>query len=216
MRLKDHWRERRPEIISGLCYRFVSLMGRTLRPQTRGFENIPPRTIYCGWHSQTFPFSTHFRDRGWWVIISQSRDGDIQNLIFERLGYRVARGSTGRGGERAAVRSIKAIREGGVMAMTPDGPRGPARVVQPGVLLIAQRAGATLVPVGVAIRPGWRIERSWDRYVVPRPFSRSLMVAGEGMTVPKDAPPEEFEAIRLRLESAISEMQALVEREIDG
>ena len=214
MRLKDHWRERRPELISGLLYRFVSRVGRTLRVEIRGLDENPERTIFCGWHGGSFLFATACRDRGWWVIISESRDGDMQNLIFERLGFRTTRGSTGRNGERAAVRAIKALRAGGVLALTPDGPRGPSGEVQPGAILIAQRSGAKLVPLGLAATPRWTIEKSWDRFWVPKPFARGLIVAGEAMVVPKDADPEEMEAIRLRLTEAIDEVQARVEQEI--
>ena len=216
MRLKDHWRERRPELISGMMYRVVSRIGRTLEVEIRGIEETPERTIFCGWHGGSFLFATQCRDQGWWVIISASRDGDIQNLIFERLGFRTTRGSTGRNGERAAVRAIKALRAGGVLALTPDGPRGPSGVVQPGAILIAQRSGATLVPLGLAATPRWTILKSWDRFWIPKPFSRGLIVAGEGIAVPRDAGPEEMESIRLRLQTAIDEVQARVEREIDG
>ncbi|RYG22456.1 DUF374 domain-containing protein [bacterium] len=213
-RLKDVWRERRPELISGLIYRLVNGIGRTLKIELRGFEESPENTIYCGWHGRSFPFAYSCRNRGWWVIISQSRDGDIQNTVFERLGFRTTRGSTGRGGERAAVRAIKALRAGGVLAMTPDGPRGPSQVVQAGVMLIAQRSGAKLVPLGIAASPCWRIN-SWDRYVLPKPFGRALLIAGEGLTVPPDASTEEVEAIRLRLEEQLTTLQTEAERELD-
>jgi lysophospholipid acyltransferase (LPLAT)-like uncharacterized protein len=212
-RLKDVWRERRPELISGLIYRFVTAVGRTLKIELRNFEPSPERTIYCGWHGRSFPFAYSCRDRGWWVIISQSRDGDIQNTIFQRLGFQTTRGSTGRGGERAAVRAIKALRAGGVLAMTPDGPRGPSQAVQEGVMLIAQRSGAQLVPLGIAASPCWMI-KSWDRYVVPRPYARALLIAGEGLTVPTDATPEQVEAIRLRLEERLTALQTEAEREL--
>ena len=212
-RIKDVWRERRPELISGMIYRFVSGVGRTLKIELRDFDASPECTIYCGWHGRSFPFAYSCRDRGWWVIISQSRDGDIQNTVFQRLGFQTTRGSTGRGGERAAVRAIKALRSGGVLAMTPDGPRGPSQEVQPGVMLIAQRSGARLVPLGIAATPCWRI-KSWDRYVVPKPFARALLIAGEGLTVPQDATPEEVEAIRLRLEERLTTLQTQAEREL--
>lgn len=212
-RLKDVWRERRPELISGLVYRFLVVVGRTLKIETRNFEASADGAIYCGWHGRSFPFAYFFRDRGWWVIISQSRDGDIQNTVFERMGFKTTRGSTGRGGERAAVRAIKALRAGGTLAMTPDGPRGPSQVVQPGVMFIAQRSGARLVPLGIAVSPCRQIN-SWDRYVVPKLGARALMIAGPGLEVPKDATEEEVEQIRLRLEGMLTDLQTEAEREL--
>ena len=211
-RLKKLLRKR-PALVADLCYRVVSLVGRTLRTEARGFAPEPARTIYCSWHGRSFPFATAFRDRGWWVMISRSRDGDLQNAIFERLGYRTTRGSTGRGGVRAAVRAIKALRDGGVLAMTPDGPRGPTGVVQDGIMVIAQRSGATLVPLGISANRRWSVH-SWDRYMVPRPFARTLILAGEGLVVPAKATPEEVEAIRVRLQDAIARLQAEAEAEM--
>ena len=198
--------------LSGLPLRLASLIGRTLRVETRGFAAAPVRTIYCGWHGLSFPFATHFRDRDWWVMISLSRDGDLQNAIFEGLGYRTVRGSTRKGGARAAVGAIKALRAGGVLAMTPDGPRGPSEVVQEGALLIAQRSGAVLVPVGIAMSATWFVARSWDRYRLPRPFARVRLVAGEGLAVPPDATPEETETIRAGLQDAIARLTREAER----
>ncbi len=207
-KLKKRWRARRPKLVSRLMHGIVAAIGRTLRVETRGFEPSPERTIYCGWHGRSFPFAVHFRDRGWWVIISRSRDGDIQNAIFERLGYRIVRGSTGRGGVRAALCAIRALREGAVLAMTPDGPRGPAEEVQEGIVLIAQRSGSRIVPVGVAAKPAWTASKSWDRYLVPKPFARAILIAGEPITVSPEAGPEAMETIRVTLQSSIARVQA--------
>lgn len=212
--LKEFFRAR-PDFVASVGYLFVRLIAVTLRIETAGFETGCEKTIFCGWHGRTFVFANRFRRRGWWVIVSQSRDGEIQTGLFSRLGFQVARGSTGRGGERAAVRTIKALRAGGTLAMTPDGPRGPAQVVQPGILLIAQKSGARLVPVGTSATRYWTL-RSWDAYKVPKPFARCLVQAGEALTVPRDAVPDEIEAIRVELEKAISSIQDATERAIRG
>ncbi|MGC5340985.1 DUF374 domain-containing protein, partial [Escherichia coli] len=77
----------------------------------------------------------------------------MQNRVFTHLGFKVIRGRTGRGGVRAAVEAIKTLRSGATMAMTPDGPRGPSAVLQDGVIFMAQKSGAALVPVGISARP---------------------------------------------------------------
>src|SRR5436305_14161898 len=82
--------------------------------------------IYCGWHGHSFIPAHFFRKRGYWVIISHSRDGETQKRIFAKLGYNIIRGSTGRGGVRALIEAIRALRNGATMAITPDGPRGPS------------------------------------------------------------------------------------------
>src|SRR5476649_1139552 len=130
----------------------------TLRFEMRNLPADDAKLIFCGWHGRSFAFSDYFRGRGWYVIISHSSDGEMQTRIFSRLGYKIIRGSTGRGGVRAAREAITALEEGGTMAMTPDGPRGPSGVVQGGVMLMARKSGAGLVPVGIAARP--RVVRS--------------------------------------------------------
>ncbi len=211
--LKAKWREIRPNLISGFLYWASRTIGATLRTTAKGFPEDDSRTIFCGWHGRSMVFSNYFRGRGYWVIISQSRDGEMQNTIFTRLGFKTIRGSTGRGGARAAVESIRVLREGGTMAITPDGPRGPSGVVQGGVVLMAQRSGARMIPVGVSARPRI-LFKSWDRYLIPWPFARGCLIAGEPITLPKDASEEEVEAARLKLETECQRLQVEAERQL--
>lgn len=155
--------------------------------------------------------SIFFRKKGFWVIISHSKDGDIQTHVFKNLGFNVIRGSTGRGGERALIEAIRELRKGATMAITPDGPRGPSKVVQGGVMAMARKAGATLVPCGVSAKPRF-IAKSWDRYMIPLPFSRCLLNFGEPLEVPPDATDEQVEEIRLKLESEITRLEIEAER----
>ena len=208
MTLKQRWRNARKPLLTKLAYYLVSGVGRTLR-YWRGGE-VPGRDergkIFCGWHGKSFVFAYDRRGCGDTVVISQSNDGDVQNEVFSRLGFKTLRGSTGRNGERALIGAIRALRAGGTMAMTPDGPRGPSGVVQPGVMLMAQRSGAVLVPVGIAVRPAYRAP-SWDRYAIPAPFARVRILYGEGIAVARDASEAEIEAARLRLQTEIDRLE---------
>ena len=209
--LKYWWRERRPEIISGAVAKMVKAIGRSVRFQSHGFESLPEPHIMCAWHGRTFLFTTRDWGRKYGVIISQSRDGEIQTRIFQSFGFEVIRGSTGRGGIRAAVEAIKLLKRGVSMAMTPDGPRGPSEKVQPGVLMLAQKSGAALIPAGVSARPRY-LAKSWDRYMLPLPFSKAIGYAGEPIFVPENATEEEREEIRARLESEMTRMQTMAEQ----
>lgn len=196
-----------------LGYSAVRLIGRSLRLEVQGnekFEGKDQKLIFCGWHGKSLIFANYFRKRGYWVIISNSNDGDIQNEIFLRLGYRTIRGSTAREGVRAALQGVKKLREGGTMAITPDGPRGPSGVVQGGVMLMAHKSGAGLVPVGISAQNAI-YARSWDKYMLPKPFSRARMIFGDPLTIPENATEEEIEAIRLQLESEIHRLQAIAD-----
>lgn len=96
------------------------------------------------------------------------------------------------------------------MAMTPDGPRGPSGVVQGGVMLMAHKSGAGLVPVGISAKKAF-YAKSWDKYMLPYPFSKARMIFGEPMFVPENATDEEVEAIRLKFEQEIHRLQALAD-----
>lgn len=209
--LKSKWRALSPEFLGGILYRVSRALGATFRIKAIGCPEDASKAIFCGWHGRSIIFSNYFRNRGFWVIISNSRDGDIQNRIFERLGYQTIRGSTKRGGAEAAILSIRVLKGGGTMAITPDGPKGPSQVVQGGVMLMAQKSGARLIPVGLSARPRWLIN-SWDRHMIPLPFSRCVMIMSEPMTVPADASPEQVEELRLKLEAELTRLQIEAER----
>jgi len=208
--IKQKWRIVRPEIVTGLGYLVVRVIACTMRVRTEGFPASDSKCIFCGWHGRSFAFANFFRNRSYWVVISQSRDGDMQNRVFTRLGFRTIRGSTGRGGARAAIEAIRALREGGTMAMTPDGPRGPSHVLQNGVMVMALKSGAALIPVGISARPR-RLAKSWDQFMVPMPFSRALMIFGDPVFVPKGADEAAVEALRVHLESEMTRLEGVAE-----
>lgn len=203
----------RKRVAITLAYSALRLIGSTVRLKVEGwdkFKTNDSKLIICGWHGKSLMFANYFRKRGYWVIISNSNDGDIQNEIFHRLGFQSIRGSTGRGGVRAALQGVKKLKEGGTMAMTPDGPRGPSGVVQGGVMLMAHKSGAGLVPVGISAKKAF-YAKSWDKYMLPYPFSKARMIFGDPMFVPENATDEEVEAIRLRFEQEIHRLQALAD-----
>jgi lysophospholipid acyltransferase (LPLAT)-like uncharacterized protein len=194
-----------------LAVNWVRLIGGSLRLEVSGWEQYATddsKLIFCGWHGKSLIFASYFRKRGYWVIISNSNDGDIQNEVFTRMGYQTIRGSTGRGGVRAALQGVKALKAGGTMAITPDGPRGPSGQVQGGVMLMAQKSGAALVPVGLSAKRAIYV-KSWDKYMLPAPFSAARMVFGEPLLIPDDADEATVEEIRMKLESEINRLEAI-------
>lgn len=208
--MKRWWRSVRGRVLPPIGYWLVRLIGLTLRIRAVGYErygDVECGKIFLGWHGRTFVAALFFRNKGLWTIISRSRDGDMQNSIFSRLGFKTIRGSTGRGGAKAAAESIRVLKKGGTMAFTPDGPRGPSGVVQPGVMLMAKRSGAALVPVGLSASMKWHAP-TWDRYMVPLPLARCLIVFGEPMFVSRDCNDDEVEVARKKLEEEIKRVQA--------
>lgn len=165
--------------------------------------------IYALWHSCLLPLTVLHRDRGVGVLISRHRDGELIARVVERLGYRTARGSSTRGGEGGLKAMIDFATGGRVVAVTPDGPRGPAETLKPGVVAIASRSGHPVWPIAAGARSTWRL-RSWDRMRIPKPFARVVVAAGEPLRVPAHLDPAGAEAWRARLERALRDQTAAV------
>jgi lysophospholipid acyltransferase (LPLAT)-like uncharacterized protein len=150
------------------------------------------RIIYTLWHGELLPLLWHHRSQGVAVVISEHRDGEIIARIAESLGYATIRGSTSRGAGRALIGVIRTIAQGHDVAVTPDGPRGPAHVFAPGAAIAAQRSGAVLIPVRADATWAWRL-KSWDRFVIPKPFARVLVGYGEATRMEASSPREAAE-----------------------
>ncbi len=217
--MKKLWKQIRSRIftarvVSAPIYWIASFIGNSLRLRVIGQENcdaLDCGKILAGWHGRTFIAATAMRDQGVWTIISRSRDGEIQNRIFARFGFNIIRGSSGREGVRAAIESIKILRLGNTMAFTPDGPRGPSGVVQEGILMMAHRSGAAIIPVGISAKRRWQA-RSWDRYLIPKPWSPAVLILGSPIWIPKEADAAEVERIRLLLTQEINRIEAEADR----
>jgi lysophospholipid acyltransferase (LPLAT)-like uncharacterized protein len=136
------------------------------------------------------------------AIISQSRDGDMIAEVVTRLHFHPIRGSSSKGGKEAleAVVGYLACHPAAVHAV--DGPRGPKGIVKAGIIKIAQRSGALIYPVYISTNRAW-ILKSWDHFLIPKPFSRVLIRWGEPILVPEHLPEAEFEPLRRRIEENI-------------
>lgn len=203
MSLKQTWRNIRPRILGPLIYNLVSLLGKTYKIETHGWRSFNANSkgkIIAGWHGRSLPGAIKFRDLGYFALISHSRDGEMQNIIFQSFGFQTIRGSTGRGGMQALVDCIRVLKKGATIAFTPDGPRGPSGIVQPGVLMMAKKSGAEIYPAAASADRRWLI-KSWDRYMIPKPFAKISILIGTPISVPANASEEELESIRLSIEA---------------
>ncbi|MGI9078236.1 MAG: lysophospholipid acyltransferase family protein [Gemmatimonadaceae bacterium] len=133
--------------------------------------------ILAFWHGRMLPLLWHHRGQGINILVSEHGDGEIIARIAEALGCRTIRGSTSRGAERALLGLIRTVRDGGEVAITPDGPRGPAESFAPGALVVAQRSGAPLVTLAAGASSTWRL-KSWDGFMIPKPFARVTIAYG--------------------------------------
>ena len=137
---------------------------RALREMRRPF-------VFVLWHSRILPLLYRHRGEDVVMLISRHRDGGYLADLGARWGYRSVRGSTQRGGEVGLLGIVRALEGGAVVAITPDGPRGPAERVQPGAIAAAQHAGVPIVAVGARVASAWYLG-SWDRMCIPKPFTR--------------------------------------------
>lgn len=163
--------------------------------------------VYAFWHGKLLVPSALFRGQGFAVMVSRHADGETIARIVERLGSVTVRGSSTRGGAAALHEAILALKGGNSAVFTPDGPRGPREVARPGAVYAASRAGVPLVPTGVGVRSAW-IFGSWDRFHVPRPFTRVAVVLGEPIRPPPDVEGDALEEWRRRLEAGLAEANA--------
>ena len=159
------------------------------------------RVIYTLWHGELLPLLWHHRGRRIAVVISEHRDGEIIAQIAERLGYTTVRGSSSRGGSRALIGLMRAVESGRDGAVTPDGPRGPAHVFAPGAAIASQRTGVPLLPVRASASRAWRL-KSWDRFLVPKPFAVVRVVYGP-LTQVDAATPREAADQATRLQAVL-------------
>jgi lysophospholipid acyltransferase (LPLAT)-like uncharacterized protein len=206
-------------LVSFLVFWAARLLSATLRIRVVGEERVDELQqrgaglILATWHGRSLVPLNRFRGRGYWAIISTSRDGEYQNRIFRRFGYQTVRGSTSaRGAVRAALAMTRRLKDGATLAITPDGPRGPSRRVQPGAIFLAQKSGCPIIPAGISASPR-KLCRAWDSYLIPMPFARCALIYGEPIYVPVEAKTEEELQIWAdRVGAALDALQAEAER----
>lgn len=134
--------------------------------------------IFVLWHGHLLPLVHRHRGTDIVVLVSEHTDGEYISRVIERIGFGTVRGSSTRGSVGGLKGLIRAARAGRDLALTVDGPRGPARAFKPGALLVAQTVGLPLVPIAVGASAQWRLP-SWDNFMVPRPFSVVRIAYGE-------------------------------------
>ena len=200
-------------MIAAVASPAIGLLCRTLTWRVEGdqyFDEIRRsgrQPILALWHGRILPGLFYLRHRGIVVITSRNFDGEWIARILARYGYGTARGSTSKGGARALVQLRRDLSDGRAAAFTVDGPRGPARVAQPGAVWLAGATGNPLLPFHIETDRHWTLS-SWDRTQIPKPFSRAAIAFGPPLTV---ATSEQAELDRMHRELEAS-LRALEER----
>jgi lysophospholipid acyltransferase (LPLAT)-like uncharacterized protein len=166
--------------------------------------------IFALWHGRLLPLGFVHRGQNIVCLASRSADGEYITRILQHWGFGVVRGSSSSGGDTAFRELVRVVRAGRSVAATPDGPRGPRERLKPGVLQLAQLTGAPLVPLAAAASRSWWFV-SWDRFLVPQPFSRLHVAYGDPIHVPRET--RDLAELTARTESVLGELMTRVEAE---
>ena len=232
--MKSLFRSKPVVILLGfLIWFWMVMIGRTLRWTVEGEHEAKaawaraPGVVVAAWHSRIMLLPSGWmkcmrdwpgRDAKGAMLISLSGDGEPVARAIKHLGLEPIRGSAGnkkkankdKGGARAIAESVRLLKSGGAVCITPDGPRGPREEVSLGAIMIAQRSGAPILPYALASRPAKRFD-SWDRFILPWPFTKGAIVFGEMLQTPRSESPEALRAeLQRRMDAATRRAEALV------
>jgi lysophospholipid acyltransferase (LPLAT)-like uncharacterized protein len=205
-------------LVSWIVPALLRLIGRTLRATMtfeegaiQGLDEIHPG-IFPFWHRCVLPAAWLFRHRHLAVMTSQSRDGEYIARVISRFGFVPVRGSSTRGGQRALMEMNKLLAEGNGVAFTIDGPRGPRYVAKKGPVLLARMSGVAITAFYVAVERAW-VLKTWDRLVIPKPFSRIHVGVARKIFVPPDAGDDAMERYHAEMQAALERVTEFAERQ---
>ena len=210
---RSSWAKRaQVAFIAGLGYPLINALGYTLRWRVEGAQHYDAviasgrQPIMAFWHGRILSGTLYFQRRGIVVITSENFDGEWIARIIERFGFGTARGSSSRGGLRAMLRLVRDMEKGKPAAFTLDGPRGPARVAQPGAVWLARATGNPVLPFHMEASSKWTA-KSWDRTQIPKPFTTVGVAIGEPLEVASDATDQQLETVRQELEHRLRALE---------
>lgn len=191
--------------ITELGYWIILFIGHSLRWNIQGWHYLEEihrngrRFVGVSWHNRIFMTSYFFRNRKIVGMISRSREGEYIARISRRLGNGIARGSSTRGSRGAVVEIMRALKQKRDVFITLDGPRGPRYTAKPGAAFIAKKSGNPVLPFCFSVEKKW-IMSSWDRFIVPRPFSRAVIIIGPAIEVEPNADDAEMRRVEERIQ----------------
>lgn len=198
--------------IAGLGGAGLTGLLKTVRWEVTGREHYDAwwgarrPAIFALWHGRLLPCSFYHRGEELATLISQHRDGDyIAGVVESWWGFRAIRGSSTRGGTAALRGIVRTLKAGTALAITPDGPQGPRQRMKPGPVLAAQMAGVPIIPVSAGGGRAWWIG-GWDRFMIPKPFTRLRLIYGEPLWVPRDADEAGIQRISANLEARLNQL----------
>lgn len=170
--------------------------------------------VYCFWHNKLAMPTMFFKNIEKKVAMaSPTKDGELISVPLEKLGYTLVRGSSDKQSVSSTINLLKYLKKGYSIGTPLDGPKGPKEKAKNGLLYLAQKSSTPLVPLGVAYQKKWIFEKTWDKFEIPKPFSKAYILVGEKINLNPDDDIEKFTEI---IESKINEMNDLAEKYLEG
>lgn len=195
--------------IETICFRMRAL-GPNVDPRRK---DLKQRFIYAFFHENALLPCFQFASPNIHVLISQHADGEMVAGVCRHLGVPTIRGSSTRGGVEATRKMVRAGRHCHIVVI-PDGPRGPRRHVEPGLIFLASRTQLPIVVAGIGYRNPWRLP-TWDRFAIPRPFSEALILTADPIVIPADLDKAQLEPHRAAVEAALVQLTERAERVVN-
>lgn len=198
--------------VGWISYWWLRLVGRTIRWEVVGWHHYEDirragkNIIYCFWHTCILLATWFWRHRGIVVMSSRSFDGECTGRLIHRLGYGRARGSSGRGGVQALRQLAACLRSRMDVAFTIDGPRGPRFVAKPGAVRLARMTGQAILPFHISAERYWEA-KSWDRFQIPCPFTRAVVLLGKPIYIAPTAGDDELAERQAELQATLEHLR---------
>ena len=197
--------------ITGSTTRLKQVNREVLKKALQEYGSV----IVATWHQNIYFSIWLLQKQELTALISSSEDGEVISAVFDHFCYKAVRGSTTRGGIPALKQLIKLLKDKTSVAITPDGPLGPAEKIQSGVILLAKYAGVPIIPWCYEARHQWRL-KSWDKHKIPKPFSAIVESFGEPFHVPKKLLPEDVPVFCEKLETILKELTLKTAEELSS
>ena len=214
MTFKDWIQE---HILPGIFWLFVHATGATLKIRAIGEQRAEKlrkngeKLVYVFWHGRHFLLLYYMGNRGVSVMVSPSRDGLLISDVLRKSGFGIVQGSSDKSPVRALVTAIKQMKSGINIGFAVDGPKGPFQKVKPGALYLAKKMNAYIIPLTFSSKPCFMI-KSWDRYMIPAPFSRAVLIFGEPCRMSADSDEATIQKECMNIENTLNSMTLRADR----
>lgn len=196
----------------------IRLIAPTMKLTVSYEDGAPPSLdtkplVLAFWHSCIFPAIYAWRNLQIRVMSSDSFDGEYTGRIIRKFGFVKVRGSSSKGAVRALLGMRREIEQGATVAFTIDGPRGPRYVAKPGPVVLARATGAPMVAFHIALANPW-VLNTWDKSMIPKPFSRALLRISRKINVPEDSGEDERQRYHAELQAALDRVREFAETNV--